>query len=68
MSLSFKYHDALHLTFAEAGNANIFLTTDYRLLNKEKISKSSTSRSRKYVFWLMNVSQTEEENNETNGN
>ncbi len=31
MKLNFKFQDALHLAFAEVGNANIFLTTDDRL-------------------------------------
>jgi len=34
--LNFKYHDALHLAFAEAGGADVFLTTDDRLLRKAK--------------------------------
>jgi predicted nucleic acid-binding protein len=69
MSLSFKYHDALHLAFAEAGNANIFLTTDDRLLNKAKKYQNLLQvEVGNPVVWLMNVSQTEEENNETNGN
>lgn len=38
MKLSFKYHDALHLAFAEAGDADVFLTTDDRLLRKAKQS------------------------------
>ena len=36
MELSFKFHDALHLAFAEAGDADVFLTTDDRLLRKAK--------------------------------
>ncbi|CCI31850.1 hypothetical protein MICAI_2180007 [Microcystis sp. T1-4] len=32
--LGFKFYDALHLAFAEAGGADIFLTTDDRLLRK----------------------------------
>jgi predicted nucleic acid-binding protein len=36
MELSFKFHDALHLAFAEARDADVFLTTDDRLLRKAK--------------------------------
>ncbi|NCQ94607.1 MAG: type II toxin-antitoxin system VapC family toxin [Microcystis aeruginosa W11-06] len=32
--LGFKFYDALHLAFAEAGGADVLLTTDDRLLRK----------------------------------
>ncbi|MHC5615704.1 MAG: hypothetical protein ACYTXA_33200 [Nostoc sp.] len=69
MKLSFKFHDALHLAFAEAGEADIFLTTDDRLFRKAKqfqnILKIEVENP---TIWLMNILQTEEENNETDGN
>jgi predicted nucleic acid-binding protein len=36
MGVGFKFYDALHLAFAEAGSADIFLTTDDRLLQKAR--------------------------------
>ncbi len=50
MELSFKFHDALHLAFAEVGDADVFLTTDDRLLRKAKKDQSILNfecRSRK---------------------
>lgn len=67
MSLSFKYYDALHLAFAEAGKANIFLTTDDRLFKKAKKHQNLLSiEVENPVVWLINASQSEEEPNETN--
>ncbi|MBD2435126.1 MULTISPECIES: PIN domain-containing protein [Fischerella] len=69
MKLSFKFHDALHLAFAEAGDADVFLTTDDRLLRKAKKFQSILNiEVENPTIWLMNVLQTEEENNETEGN
>ena len=34
MEMGFKFYDALHLAFAEAGGADVLLTTDDRLLRK----------------------------------
>ncbi|MBW4430886.1 MAG: PIN domain-containing protein [Pelatocladus maniniholoensis HA4357-MV3] len=69
MKLSFKFHDALHLAFAEAGDADVFLTTDDRLLRKAKKFQSILNiEVENPTIWLMNVLQTEEENNETDGN
>ncbi|MBW4612706.1 MAG: PIN domain-containing protein [Desmonostoc vinosum HA7617-LM4] len=69
MKLSFKFHDALHLAFAEAGDADVFLTTDDRLLRKAKKFPSILNiEVENPTIWLMNVLQTEEENNETEGN
>jgi predicted nucleic acid-binding protein len=69
MKLSFKYHDALHLAFAEAGKADIFLTTDDRLLNKAKSYQNMLKIIvDNPVIWLMTVSQTKGENHEVNGN
>jgi predicted nucleic acid-binding protein len=66
MKLNFKYHDALHLAFAEAGGADIFLTTDDRLLKKAKQSPNFFQiEIENPTIWLMNILQTEEENSET---
>jgi predicted nucleic acid-binding protein len=69
MKLSFKFHDALHLAFAEAGDADIFLTTDDRLLRKAKQFQNAFSiEVENPTIWLMNILQTEEENDETDRN
>ncbi len=69
MKLGFKYHDALHLAFAEAGGADVFLTTDDRLLRKAKGSSNVFQiEIENPTIWLMNILQTEEENNEAKGN
>ena len=66
MNLSFKYHDALHLAFAEAGDADVFLTTDDRLLRKAKqFPNIFRIEIENPTIWLMNILQTEEENSET---
>ena len=71
MNLSFKYHDALHLAFAEAGDADVFLTTDDRLLRKAKQYPNIFRieiEIENPTIWLMNILQTEEANSETEGN
>lgn len=69
MKLNFKYHDALHLAFAEVGGADVFLTTDDRLLRKAKqFSNIFQVEIENPTVWLMNILQTEEENNENEGN
>lgn len=69
MKLNFKFQDALHLAFAEAGDADIFLTTDDRLLRKAKQYKDTFKiKVENPTIWLMTILQTEEENNETKGN
>ncbi len=69
MKLSFKFHDALHLAFAEMGDADIFLTTDDRLFRKAKQSQNLLSvEVENPTIWLMNILQAEEENDETDGN
>jgi predicted nucleic acid-binding protein len=69
MKLSFKFHDALHLAFAEAGDADVFLTTDDRLLRKAKQSQNIFSvEVENPTIWLMNILQAKEENDETDGN
>jgi predicted nucleic acid-binding protein len=69
MKLNFKFQDALHLAFTEAGDADIFLTTDDRLLRKAKQYKNTLKiEVENPTIWLMNILQSEEENNETDGN
>jgi predicted nucleic acid-binding protein len=69
MKLNFKFQDALHLAFAEVGEADIFLTTDDRLLRKAKQYKNTLKiEVENPTIWLMNILQTEEDNNETDGN
>ncbi|WP_246163161.1 MULTISPECIES: PIN domain-containing protein [Brasilonema] len=69
MKLSFKFHDALHLAFAEAGDPDVFLTTDDRLLRKAKKFQSILNiEVENPTIWLMNVLQTENDNDETDGN
>lgn len=69
MKLSFKYHDALHLAFAEARGADVFLTTDDRLLKKAKQSSNIFRiKVENPTIWLMNILQTEETNDETERN
>lgn len=63
MKLSFKYHDVLHLAFAEAGGADVFLTTDDRLLRKAKQYLNIFSiEIENPTIWLINISQREKKN------
>ncbi|MDF5724025.1 MAG: hypothetical protein PUP91_26885 [Rhizonema sp. PD37] len=69
MRLSFKYHDALHLSFAEVGDADVFLTTDDRLLRKAKQYQNiSQIKVENPTIWLMNILQIEEKADENDGN
>lgn len=69
MKLSFKFYDALHLAFAEAGDADVLLTTDDRLLRKAKQYQNIFSiEVENPMIWLMNILQIEAENNEVEGN
>ncbi len=69
IKLGFKFHDALHLAFAESGDADIFLTTDDRLLRKARQSQNLLSvEVENPTIWLMNILQAEEENDEADGN
>lgn len=57
----FKAFDALHIACAEAGNANILLTTDDRLLRKAASKRSVLQvRLQNPILWLLEVT--------TNGN
>lgn len=69
MKYSFKFHDALHLAFAEASEVDVFLTTDDRLLRKAKENISSIKIAvENPTIWLMSILQKEAETDETNGN
>ncbi|RUR84441.1 hypothetical protein PCC6912_13360 [Chlorogloeopsis fritschii PCC 6912] len=69
MKLSFKFYDALHLAFAEAGDADVLLTTDDRLLRKAKQYQNIFSiEVENPMIWLMNILQIEAVNNEVEGN
>ena len=69
MQLSFKFHDALHLAFAEAGQVDIFLTTDDRLLRKVRHHQDLiTVAVDNPTVWLMRTLQQTEDTNETSGN
>lgn len=69
MKLSFKFHDALHLAFAEAGEVDVFLTTDDRLLRKAKQNADAIKIAvENPTIWLISTLQNEAETNETNGN
>ena len=57
----FKIFDALHIASAESGNANIFLTTDDRLLRKARGDADITVEIKNPVQWLMNIIQREGE-------
>jgi predicted nucleic acid-binding protein len=58
--LGFKSYDALHLASAEAAQAEIFLTTDDRLLKKAtREAERLQVESANPVFWLMAVNERE---------
>jgi predicted nucleic acid-binding protein len=62
IKLNFKYYDALHLAFAEAGNADIFLTTDDRLLRKARQYQNLlTVEVDNPTIWLIKVMQGEDD-------
>lgn len=59
--LGFKAYDALHIVCAEAGNADILLTTDDRLIRKAAMHNSMLQvRVQNPILWLLEVT--------TNGN
>ena len=56
MKMGFKAFDALHLTCAESGQADIFLSTDDKLLARAKKNKNKLRvRVENPVIWLMEV-------------
>jgi predicted nucleic acid-binding protein len=55
-TFSFKFYDALHLACAESGNADVFLTTDARLLRKAGNYRNNlTIKVANPVLWLMEI-------------
>jgi predicted nucleic acid-binding protein len=53
-ALGFKLYDALHLAFAEVGGADVFLTTDDRLLRKAQQYRNLIPVTvENPVIWLM---------------
>ena len=60
-TFGFDTLDALHIACAESGNADIFLTTDDKVLTKgSKFSKELKVRVVDPVLWLMEVSKWKE--------
>lgn len=60
MKLGLKLYDALHIAFAQAAPADVFLTTDDRLLkNAKKHPGLITIPVENPVIWLMNTLQEE---------
>jgi predicted nucleic acid-binding protein len=58
-SLGFKSFDALHISCAELGQADILLTTDDRLLrNAQRHESNLDVRVSNPVIWLMEISKT----------
>ena len=54
--MGFQSYDALHIACAESGNADIFLTTDDKLINKaNKLSKQLNIRVENPLTWLREV-------------
>ncbi|MCG9892337.1 MAG: hypothetical protein MH252_14855 [Thermosynechococcaceae cyanobacterium MS004] len=63
--LGFTSFDAAHLASAERGKANIFLSTDDRLIRKaQKNIKIINVAVNNPVNWLMESTQTEENDND----
>lgn len=63
-TLGFKWFDALHLACAESSNADIFLTTDDRLLRRAKrFSSDLRVRVENPYAWLQGVDQNERPKN-----
>lgn len=66
MQLGFKLYDALHLAFAQSASADIFLTTDDRLLRKaNQYPKIVIIPVENPVVWLMKLLQEENMDYET---
>lgn len=56
IQLQFKTYDALHIACAEEGDANIFLTTDDRLMRKAEMHSSMLKvKLKNPIFWLLEV-------------
>jgi hypothetical protein len=68
-ALGFHSFDSLHLACAESGNANIFLTTDDRLLRlAERVSKELRVRVENPLTWLNEVQKDEYTKNDIGAN
>ena len=64
-SLGIKHFDALHLACAETGNADIFLTTDDRLLRTAKnLAYQMNVQVENPSIWLEEVMSHESTNND----
>ncbi|MTJ08720.1 MULTISPECIES: type II toxin-antitoxin system VapC family toxin [unclassified Anabaena] len=63
--LGFSSYDATHIASAERSQADIFLTTDDRLIKKyQKYSQLINVKTNNPVQWLAEVIQAEESNDE----
>lgn len=60
-SLGFKHYDALHIACAESGRADVFLTTDDRLLNRATRFRAQLRVSVENPYtWLQKVTEIED--------
>lgn len=67
VKLGFKPFDAAHIASAEAANADVFLTTDDRLIrNAQRHSDSFTVSIQNPVYWLIAINQNEREDDHEN--
>ena len=67
--MGFKPFDALHLACAESGNADVFLTTDDRLIKRSKRFISELRvRVENPLTWLLEVIENEHINNDRQRN
>jgi hypothetical protein len=65
--LGFKPFDAAHIASAEAANADVFLTTDDRLIrNAKRYSDSLMVSIQNPVYWLITINQNEREDDNEN--
>ena len=63
--LGFKPFDAMHLACAESGNADVFLTTDDRLLRKaNRLYSKLGVRVQNPYLWLQEVERNEHKKND----
>jgi len=54
--MGFQSYDALHIACAENSNADIFLTTDDKLINKaNRLSKQLNIRVENPLMWLRKI-------------
>ena len=54
-----RHFDSLHMALAESANADIFLTTDDKLIKKTQSTNTKT-RVTNPVIWLMEVTENEQ--------